>query len=71
MELLQEANAQKGSDFVTKINKTREAVSAVSRQLNMSPLTGLDYDEFPQQEDCLLVDYILNTILVFSNYKCK
>lgn len=61
---LQEANAQKGSDFVTKINKTRESVSAISRQLNMSPLSGLDFDEFPQQEDSLQVFkkyYICNT----------
>lgn len=62
--LFQEAIAQKGSEFVTKVNKAREAVSAISRQLNAHPLNGQDYDEFPQQEDSLLVRFFNPNILI-------
>lgn len=53
--ILQEALQQKASEFVTKINKARETVSLVSRHLNSTPLNGMDFDDFPQQEDALVV----------------
>ncbi|XP_069695333.1 dystrophin, isoforms A/C/F/G/H isoform X7 [Periplaneta americana] len=41
------------AEFVTRVNKVREATSTISRQLNSFPLSGRDYDSFPTQEECL------------------
>ncbi|XP_033609096.1 dystrophin, isoforms A/C/F/G/H isoform X6 [Cryptotermes secundus] len=41
------------AEFVTRVNKVREATSTISRQLNSFPLGGWDYDTFPAQEECL------------------
>ncbi|XP_024942901.1 dystrophin isoform X21 [Cephus cinctus] len=40
-------------DFVTRVNKLREAISTISRSLNSTPLNGKDYELFPSQEECL------------------
>ncbi|PSN31166.1 hypothetical protein C0J52_25768 [Blattella germanica] len=41
------------ADFVTRVNKVKEAVSTISRQLNSFPLSGRDYDAFSSQEEYL------------------
>lgn len=56
---------------MTKINKTRESVSAISRQLNISPLSGLDFDEFPQQEDSLNVFFLSFNFCIHTYIFCK
>ncbi|XP_021932648.1 dystrophin-like [Zootermopsis nevadensis] len=43
----------RAAEFVTRVNKIREAASTISRQLNSFPLTGRDYESFPAQEECL------------------
>lgn len=40
-------------EFVTRINKLREAISAVLRSLSSLPLNGKDYELFTSQEECL------------------
>ncbi|XP_049782226.1 dystrophin, isoforms A/C/F/G/H-like, partial [Schistocerca cancellata] len=47
--------AVQAADFVTHVNKVREVVSSVSRQLNSYPLNGKDYDTFPAQEETLKI----------------
>uniref|UniRef100_A0A8D8ZRN6 Protein detached n=1 Tax=Cacopsylla melanoneura TaxID=428564 RepID=A0A8D8ZRN6_9HEMI len=41
------------SEFITQVNKTREAISTINRQLNNPPLSGELYDQFNQQNDTL------------------
>ncbi|GLH12301.1 Dystrophin, isoforms A/C/F/G/H [Gryllus bimaculatus] len=48
-----DTNGTQTADFVTRVNKVREAVSTISRQLNSFPLSGRDYDGYQQQEEYL------------------
>ncbi|KAI5699289.1 hypothetical protein M8J75_000566 [Diaphorina citri] len=41
------------SEFITQVNKTREAISTINRQLNNPPLSGELFDQFSQQQDAL------------------
>uniref|UniRef100_T1IRG4 Protein detached n=1 Tax=Strigamia maritima TaxID=126957 RepID=T1IRG4_STRMM len=43
------------ADFMAKINKLREAISAISRQLNVSEFEGKMYMEFTRQEEILII----------------
>jgi len=40
-------------EFITRVNKLREATLTVSRSLNSLPLNGKDYELFANQEECL------------------
>ncbi|XP_018376985.1 PREDICTED: dystrophin, isoforms A/C/F/G/H-like isoform X2 [Trachymyrmex cornetzi] len=40
-------------EFISRINKLREAIVTVSRSLNSLPLNGRDYELFTSQEECL------------------
>lgn len=42
-------------DFVAKVNKVREAVAAVNRQLSQPELSGKDFEDFGKQEGSLKV----------------
>ena len=44
-----------GPDFVTRVNKLREAISSVSRQLHCPPLNLKHYEQLSGQEDSLKV----------------
>ena len=44
-----------GPDFVTRVNKLREAVSSVSRQLHCPPLNLKFYEQLAGQEDSIKV----------------
>ncbi|XP_063241315.1 dystrophin, isoforms A/C/F/G/H-like [Bacillus rossius redtenbacheri] len=51
------------ADFVARVNKVREAVSCISRQLSSFPLGGRDYESFPAQEEALMkVKEALNSL---------
>jgi hypothetical protein len=53
--ICQDIGGIQAAEFVTRVNKVREAASTISRQLNSFPLSGWDYDSFPAQEECLKV----------------
>ncbi|GFS73966.1 utrophin [Nephila pilipes] len=40
-------------DFIAKVNKVREAIAAVNRQLNQPELAGKDFEDFGRQEGSL------------------
>lgn len=44
-----------GPDFVTRVNKLREAISSVSRQLHSPPLNLKHHEQLSGQEDSLKV----------------
>lgn len=52
---LQDTAVFHSSDFVTCVNKVREVVSSLSRQLNSHPLIGNGYEAFLTQEAALKV----------------
>lgn len=41
------------ADYVSRVNKLRDAISTISRSLNSMPLNGKDYEMFQAQEECL------------------
>ena len=44
-----------GPDFVSRVNKLREAIASVSRQLHSPPLTLKHYEQLSGQEDSVKV----------------
>ncbi|XP_067142933.1 dystrophin isoform X3 [Centruroides vittatus] len=40
-------------DFIAKVNKLREAIASVNRQLNQPELSGKEFEDFGKQEDAL------------------
>ena len=46
-----------GPDFVTRVNKLREAISSVSRQLHSPPLNLKHHEQLSGQEDSLRVNF--------------
>lgn len=53
--LLENSNVPIIPDFVAKVNKVREAVAAVNRQLSQPELSGKDFEDFGKQEGSLKV----------------
>lgn len=51
--LLETPNTPIVPDFVAKVNKVREAVAAVNRQLSQPELSGKDFEDFGKQEGSL------------------
>jgi hypothetical protein len=51
--LLETSNPPIIPDFVAKVNKVREAVAAVNRQLSQPELSGKDFEDFGKQEGSL------------------
>lgn len=50
-------------DFIASVNRLREAISAISRQLNANKLAGRRYDNLKLQEEELKV-FEFNLILI-------
>lgn len=51
--ILQPVGGIKVSDFVTRVNKLRDAIGTLSKSLNTTPLNGKDFELFIDQDDCL------------------
>ncbi|XP_035214524.1 dystrophin-like [Stegodyphus dumicola] len=51
--LLQTSNTAIIPDFIAKVNKVREAIAAVNRQLTQPELSGKDFEDFGRQEGSL------------------
>ena len=47
--------AMGGPDFVTRVNKLREAIASVSRQMHSPPLNLKHYEQLSGQEDSVKV----------------
>lgn len=45
-------------DYIAKVNKVREAIAAVNRQLNQPELAGKDFEDFGRQEASLKVSLV-------------
>jgi len=60
-----------GPDFVTRVNKLREAISSVSRQLHSPPLNLKHHEQLGGQEDSLRVKQSLidNYSFVFDDFQ--
>lgn len=56
--LLETSNPPIVPDFVAKVNKVREAVAAVNRQLSQPELAGKDFEDFGKQEGSLKVNIL-------------
>lgn len=56
--LLETSNPPVVPDFVAKVNKVREAVAAVNRQLSQPELAGKDFEDFGKQEGSLKVNIL-------------
>lgn len=52
-----------GPDFVTRVNKLREAIASVSRQMHSPPLNLKHYEQLTGQEDSVKVSDILCLII--------
>lgn len=58
-----------GPDFVTRVNKLREAIASVSRQMHSPPLNLRHYEQLSGQEDSVKV-YKLIQVFGFVLVSC-
>lgn len=64
--LLETSNLPIIPDFVAKVNKVREAVAAVNRQLSQPELSGKDFEDFGKQEGSLKVNTLYYILSFFT-----